>query len=444
MPLRSAWRRGAGLVLMSTTVLAAPAAQAPPPKVSAPAAGKPLAQGGDRGATGAMSAAEAALLAGTVAPIVEAIRGKKFRNPVPVSIVDDKVARAHFENRVAKYWPEAQVRAEERAYADLGLLPQKTDLVAELFDVLDEQAGGYYDPDRDTFFVLGDLPRATAPIIMAHEMTHALDDQEFNLDALIEKAGDEDREGALEAVIEGSGTVVMSAFIVRQIESGSLDPRTLVEFQESEIGRGERLKAAPLLVQRSLIAPYILGMAFLLRGEMIRMKTGGVTPSDIDRALTDPPISTEQILHPEKYWNPSKRDLPRRVDLDDLSPVLGEGWSKAGDGTLGELTIALLTGLDPGDPTSTDQPLERWTNAAATGWGGDLWHLYRRGEQSVTVLATLWDSAKDAREFESSLRLPEGARTRRRGDAVVVVAGEAGRKAGPLLEVSLKSLRSSG
>ena len=431
MPLRGAWRGGAGLVLVSTTLLAVPADQAPPAKAPSP----------QRGATAAMSAAEAAILAGTVAPIVEEIRGKKFRTPVPVSIVDDKVARAHFETRVARYWPEAQVRAEERAYADLGLLPRKTDLIAELFDVLDEQAGGYYDPDRDTFFVLGDLPRETAPIIMAHEMTHALDDQEFNLEALIEKAGDEDREGALEAVIEGSGTVVMSAFIVRQIESGGLDPRTLVEFQESEAGRGERLKAAPLLVQRSLIAPYILGMAFLLRGEMIRMKTGGVTPSDIDHALTDPPVSTEQILHPEKYWNPSKRDLPRPVDLDDLSPVLGEGWSKAGDGTLGELTLALLTGLDPGDPTSTDQPLERWTNAAATGWGGDLWHVYRRGDQSVTVLATLWDSAKDAREFESALRLPEGSRSRRRGDAVVVVAGEAGRKAGALLEASLKSLR---
>jgi len=434
--------RGIDLLVVAATLLARAAPQeAPPPLDTPPVPTSESAPTPVPAATASMSAAEVAALAEKVAPIVEEIRGLKFRRPVPVTIVDDAEARAHFETRVAKFWPEARIRAEERAYADLGLLPRETDLVAGILDVLDEQAGGYYDPDRDTFFVLGDLPRATAPIIMAHEMTHALDDQAFGIDALIEKAEGSDGEGALEAVVEGSGTVVMSVFILRQIASGALDPQTLVEFQGSEAGRAERLKAAPMFVQRSLIAPYILGMAFLLRGEMIRMQTGGVTPSDIDRALREPPLSTEQILHPEKYWDAPKRDLPQHVDLPDLSPLLGAGWSRAGDGTLGELTLALLTGLDPGDPTSTDRPLERWTNAAATGWGGDLWQLYRRGEQSVTVLMTLWDSARDAREFVDAVQVPAGARVRRRGDAVVVVAGEAGARAAALADAALRSLR---
>lgn len=394
-------------------------------------------------ATASMSAAEAAALAATVAPLVEEIRGRKFKSQVPVRIVDDAEARSHFESRIARYWPEDRIRAEERAYADLGLLPRETDLVEEIFDVLDEQAGGFYDPDRNTFFVLGDLPRATAPIIMAHEMTHALDDQEFDIDRLIEQAGDGDRESALEAVVEGSGTVVMSVFIVRQIEAGALDPKSLVEFQDSEAGRAERLKAAPSFVQRSLVAPYILGMAFLLRGEMIRMQTGGITPSDIDRALRDPPLSTEQILHPDKYWNPAKRDLPRSISVPDLSPGLGAGWSRIGEGTLGELTLALLTGLDPGDPTSTDRPLERWTNAAATGWGGDLWQLYRRGEKSATLLLTLWDTQRDAREFEEAVVVPPGGRVKRRGEAVVVAAGDPGAPLAALAESGLRSLLTS-
>jgi hypothetical protein len=378
-------------------------------------------------AAGALTREEVAALTVEIAPIVEEIRGARFDHPVTVEIVDDAAARAHFTQRLRKYWPEEAMRAEEILYAHLGLLPPQSDLAAVVFDVLEEQAGGYYDPDRDTFFVLGDLPRAAAPIIVAHELTHALDDQRFGIDALLDSAADDDdRAGALEAIVEGSGTAVMTVFIVRQLQAGRLDPEALREFQDSEMGRGERLKAAPLFVQRSVIAPYILGMAFLLRGEMIRMQTGGITPSDIDRAFREPPRSTEQILHPEKYWNPARRDPPRTVALPDMTPTLGDGWRLAGSGTLGELTVALVTGLDPGDPTSPDQPLERWTNAAATGWGGDRWQLYRNGTKAVSVFASVWDSERDAREFASALRMPAGASATRRGAAVVVVAGDAG------------------
>jgi len=389
-------------------------------------------------AAGSLTREEVAALTVEIAPIVEEIRGAQFKRPVPVEIIDDAGARAHFKERLRKYWPEEEMRAEEILYAHLGLLPPESDLAAVVFDVLEEQAGGYYDPDRDTFFVLGDLPRAAAPIIVAHELTHALDDQAFGIDRLLDAAADDDdRAGALEAVVEGSGTTVMTVFIVRQVKAGRLDPAALREFQDTEMGRGERLKAAPLFVQRSVIAPYILGMAFLLRGEMIRMQTGGITPSDIDRAFLQPPRSTEQILHPEKYWDPARLDPPRTVTLPDLSATIGDGWRLRGTGTLGELTVALVTGLDPGDPTSPDQPLERWTNAAASGWGGDRWQVYRNGERGVSVLASVWDSERDAREFAAALRLPTGAAVKRRGEAVVVVAGDAGAAARDVQRLAL-------
>lgn len=410
------------------------------PAKAAPPAGTP--EGPVAPAT--ISRQEAAALAVQIAPLVEEIRGAKFKHAVPVEVVDDAGARRHFQGRMERYWPAAQMHAEEIVYAQLGLLPPKSDLAGEVYDVLEEQASGFYDPERDTFFVLGDMPRSIAPIITAHELTHALDDQHFGIDALLAKTGDDsDRAGALDAVVEGSGTAVMSVFIVRQIQAGKLDPHALVEFQHTEAGQAVRLKATPLFVQRSLLAPYILGMAFLLRGEMVRMKTGGINPADIDHAFSDPPQSTEQILHPEKYWDPARRDLPRRVAFPDLSGTLGPGWRRAEKGDLGELTLALVTGLDPGDPTSTDHPLERWTNDAASGWGGDLWHLYRNGERAVTVLATVWDSDKDAREFEAGLRLPAGARVKRKADAVIVVAGDAGDKAGELLDRTLKAIRSA-
>ena len=392
----------------------------------------------------ALSREEAGALAAEVAPIVEEIRGAKFKRPVPVEIVDDRAARQHFKSRLQEHWPEAVRRAEETVDAHLGLIPPKTDLEEEVYDVLEEQAGGYYDPDRDTFFVLGDMPRAAAPIIVAHELTHALDDQRYGIDRLLLAAeGDDDRAGALEALIEGSGTVVMTVFIHRQIVAGRLDPKALLAFQETEVGKAERLKASPLFVQRTLIAPYILGMAFLLRGELIRIQTGGITPSDIDRAFSDPPRSTEQILHPEKYWDPARRDLPRAVALPDLSADLAPGWARAGEGNFGELTLALLTGLDPGDPTSPDRALERWTNAAASGWGGDRWNLYRNGDRAITVLATCWDTTNDAREFQAALALPEGAFVKRKGDVVVVVTGDAADKGRKLADRTLAGLKVS-
>jgi len=403
----------------------------------------PAPQGSD-GNAASLSKQEAAALAAEVAPIVEELRGAKFLRPVPVEIVDDAAARQHFKNRLQEHWPEEARRAEETVDAHLGLIPPQTDLEEEVFDVLEEQAGGYYDPDRDTFFVLGDMPRAAAPIIVAHELTHALDDQRYGIDRLLAAAEeDDDRSGALEAVVEGSGTVVMTAFIHRQIVAGKLDPKSLLSFQESEVGRAERLKASPLFVQRSLIAPYILGMAFLLRGEMIRIQTGGITPSDLDRAFTDPPVSTEQILHPEKYWDPAQRDLPRALTLPDLSADLGPGWSRRGEGNLGELTLGLLTGVDPGDATSPDRALERWTNAASSGWGGDRWNLYRNGARAVTVLATSWDTDRDAREFEAGLQLPPGATVRRKGEQVVVVAGDTGEKGRKIADRTMSGLKVS-
>lgn len=408
-----------GALLAAAAPAALPATEpAATPPASAPAATAAVAA--------SIGKEEAAELAKSIAPIVEEIRGAKFKQPVRVEIIDDAGARRHFEGRIRKYWPERQVRAEEVLYRHLGLLPEPTDLVAVVFDVLEEQAGGFYDPDRDTFFILGDLPRGAAPIIIAHELTHALDDQHFGIDRLLEAAPDEDHAGALDSVIEGSGTTVMNTFIVRQLQAGRLDTAALEDFQSSEMGRGEKLKAAPVFIQRSIVAPYFVGLAFLLRGEMIRMKTGGITPSDIDRAFREPPQSTEQILHPEKYWDPAKADPPRAVDLPDQSAKLGDGFALDATGTLGELTVALLTGLDPGDPNSPDRPLERWTNAAASGWGGDSWQVYRKGAAAISLFVTVWDSEQDAREFEAAVKVAAGVLVQRRGDAVAIAAGDAG------------------
>src|SRR6185503_11214368 len=96
-----------------------------------------------------------------------------------------------------------------------------------------------------------------------------------------------------------------------------------------------------------------------------------------------------------------------------------------------------LTGLDPGDPTSPEMPLERWTNQAASGWGGDSWQVYRRGDAAVSLFVTVWDTERDAREFEQAVQVAKGARVKRKGQAVAIVAGDTGAAAKELIRRAL-------
>jgi hypothetical protein len=356
-------------------------------------------------------------------------------------VVDDAQAGAYFRLRLEKFWPPAQMRAEQIAYIQLGLLPAGADMEKALFGLLEEQAGGFYDPASGTVFVLGDMPKSSAPLFMAHELSHALDDQHYGIDAMIEKTrDDQDRGNGVSAVVEGSGMLVMTLFLSREMIAGRLTPESMEELGRSEAGRAEKLKASPPLLQRGLLAPYMLGQTFILRGDVSRIKMGA-QGADYERLFRDPPVSSEQLLHPEKYWDDAKKDSPREVRLPDLCGTLGAGWSQAGRGNLGEMNLAILTspgGIDPLSPEATNPAA--WTNEAAAGWGGDRWSLCAAGDRHVTILATLWDTPEDATQFDAALPAMEGRRVARRGDAVVLLAGDAPEGAENLAAAALKAL----
>jgi hypothetical protein len=372
---------------------------------------------------GALTTAEATALTRELMPRVEQIRGRRFLRPVPVEVVGDEAARKHFASRLEKYHPAEELRAEQDMYTDLGLLPPGEDLSARFFSLLEEQAGGYYDPDSDTFFVLDDMPRAAGPVLIAHELTHALDDQHFSIDTFFDSASaDDDRATVAGAVVEGSGSVVMTAYLIEEMRAGRMDPSAMKQLMETEAGRAERLDAAPAILQRALLAPYLLGQTLTLRGDPSSLGRG-VKPDDIDRLFREPPVSTEQLLHPEKYWDAGRKDPPRAVAPGDLSATLGDGWRLGGSGVLGELTLSLVCGASNPSLESVEatQPAA-WTSACATGWGGDRWQIYRNGERHVTVVATVWDTEQDAIEFLTALGAA-GRRPARRGNAVCLVLG---------------------
>lgn len=378
-----------------------------------------------------------------VIPEVEAIRGLKFKRTVPVAVVDDATARKYALERLHRFIPDDEIRAQQKAYGLLGVMPVQTDMMQQYLDVLGEQAGGFYDPGTKSFFLLDDMPASLVSVLTSHELTHALEDQHYDLDArLTQSLGNDDLVFARSAVHEGSATLVMGLYVTRAMTQGTLRMEDLQAVADSEVGRGEKLSAMPPALRRPLLGTYILGAVFLLRGNPGNLQSVGFPVQDSIRAWSDGPLSSEQILHPEKYWDPTKRDDPKKVDLGRAGKALGNRWRLSGTGVLGELLLGVLVGApSPSGALGLGTPeIGEWTNAAASGWGGDRWELWTQGDAAVAVLETVWDTPEDAEEFAGALpQSRPGFVWRRRSDRVAIVAGDAGRKTDALLKLLLES-----
>jgi len=374
-------------------------------------------------------------VAARIAPRVEALRGLNFLRPVPVQVVDADHAVRLLLERIAAFQPREQLDRTCRAYELLGLLPAGFDLLGTVADWMRGDVGGFYDPPSGSLFVIDRGSIAHRPLVIAHELTHALEDQHFDIDARQRDAmDDDDRSLALAAVREGSAVRLASVLALSDADSGlGLDADRSAGGEDP--GGSDARVALPPVLLRQFLAPYVLGPLFLAAGAGRDGAPAEYRAEVIDRAWLDPPRSTEQILHPEKYWSEATRDTPRAVDLGQAGSALGRGFVRTMHGTLGELTLGTLVGAPPPDGAGGE-----WSVAASSGWGGDRWELWERGDTAVVLLGILWDTPGDAREFADALPTDTGLRWRVRGDAAALVAGDAGRRAERVLERALRHL----
>jgi hypothetical protein len=142
---------------------------------------------------------------------IEELRGKKFLRAVDTSLTNREEFIEHAKARIASMVPAEQLLGSEVMAKMLSLIPPEMDLMATTFEILEEQVGGYYDPQADTFYLMESFTGPMAEIILAHELTHALDDQLFDLDGgLRARIEDSDASAAYSAVVEGSGTSAMN------------------------------------------------------------------------------------------------------------------------------------------------------------------------------------------------------------------------------------------
>lgn len=288
----------------------------------------------------------------------------------------------------------AQMHAVEVTLKKLGLAPPNFQFRPLVVRLLTEQVAGYYDPKAQQFHLADWIDIDGQKPIMAHELTHALQDQHFNLRRFEQwPKGDSDAELAAHALIEGDATLAMSEYVMK-------NPLRALGFLKSLATTGmasEELDKAPRALRETLLFPYQEGM----RWTRVLHQYGGWTKvSDAFKTL---PQSTEQILHPEKYF---VHEAPVKVSLPDIRLSLGRGWRRIDSDVNGEWSFYLI--LDQFLKSAAD------SKRAAAGWSGDRYAVYENGRGQVAYISlSEWDTEKDAREFfdaymkRSRLRYPE-------------------------------------
>ena len=331
-----------------------------------------------------IEATNAAIRAEVEANVV-ALRGLEPLATITPVVLSRDALRDRLAAEMAETTPEA-ARADVLELSAFDFMEPDYDLAAAQLELQGDGILGYYDPDTAEFVVVNDgaLLDAPAQWTHAHEYVHALQDQHYDLGALTDDTVNSEFQAAVRALAEGEAELVQYLYLTE----GSFfsdEETTAIIADAAAAGRDDLDNYPPVLIS-SLVFPYSSGSRFV---EAL-YNDGGFAA--IDAAWLDPPRSTEQILHPERYL---AGDAPQIVALNPLTDTLGVGWEQIADDILGEFFLREY--LDQQLAASAAERL-------AEGWGGDRYAVYWNETTGGLVMALrlVWDTAADAAEFAAT------------------------------------------
>ncbi len=328
-----------------------------------------------------------------IAAQVEQIRGLQPKAAITPVLIDEATLRANLTADFDRENPPRQLAASQAVLTTLGLLPAGTNLRTAYLDLESGQVIGYYSPSQHQLFLVSRSGGVgpTQEVTYAHEFTHQLQDQNFDLAKLGLDAPDQgDRSLARLALVVGDAVATQSAWMAAHLTPADL---AQVLADASDPTAAAALQRAPAILRTTSLFPYTQGYAWV--GQL--MASGGTAA--VNAAFGRPPDSTEQVLHPDRY---AAHEEPILVSVPSgLASALGAGWSASAQDTLGELL--LRTWLSMGG-----LPLADATTAAA-GWSGDRIQLLTGpGGRTALAIVTAWDSVADASEFAAAARQVTG------------------------------------
>jgi len=319
---------------------------------------------------------------------VSAMRGLKFKEPINKKVsTQEDIREMMMEDLEDPELIEA-LYGEGKMLFMLGLISGDFDYKKFIVDLYVDQLGGFYVPETRTIHIAAWMPAESQATIFAHELTHALQDQYFDLQSLLEsEIGNSDKNMARTSIVEGEATFIMFEYECNQMGGSLSDLPQLSMVQLQELipyaSDSEIMKNAPPILVETLNFPYIYGMDFF----MAYLRDYGW--ENVPALYADLPQSTEQIIHPEKYLSANK-DVPIKIDLKDAESVPGKGWKKINTDVLGEFFFKIFLREFTTKGTAT---------IASEGWGGDQVQVLEKGSSLILLLMTAWDTPKDAKEF---------------------------------------------
>ena len=325
--------------------------------------------------------------------------GLRIRHEIKRQLVDRQQVQKYVEERIREDEDAQRLRSSEGVLKKLGLLPKDFDLQAFLVELLREQVAGYYDTKSKTVYLLDWLQPSSQLPVMAHELTHALQDQNFGLEKWIGKGtsektpsqevrGDEEI-AARHAVVEGQAMAVMIDYLLEPTGGSVVKSPLITEaIQQSMMESSDSpvFNRAPLFLKRVLLFPYRYGLDFerelLVKGGKEKAFAG---------VFKSPPQNTRQVMEPATYLAGEKlADMP----VPDIAKLLGENWEKYDVGSIGEFDIAVMAEIYA-DPDTAIKIYPHWR-------GGWYYAAKRKdGGELVLVMVTKWENAATAAAFQA-------------------------------------------
>jgi hypothetical protein len=354
---------------------------------------------------------------------VAAIRGLKLKRPVGKGIYTREQLKGFILESFEKELPDEKAASWAASLKMFGMIPREMELKKTFIDFLVSQVGGFYDPEKKCLNCISTKLSIIAHIVMAHEILHSFQDQYVDLQGYYKDVEfNNDILGARQAVIEGEAQHLTTLYAQRHpaemaAELAGARPADLGVFALQQFAASS---GAPPYLMETMTFPYIVGERFIKTA----LRRGGW--GAVDDLYRLPPHSTEQIAHPEKFFE--NRDEPVKIVLPGAEDLFGcdesKEWEKFDENTLGELQVKILIKL-------TADPIRAMR--ASVGWDGDTYVLYRRKktEEDVMIWALTFDSVKDAEEFfdaeAKGLRLKyEARRTEGEGGGHGILQGSDG------------------
>jgi len=351
----------------------------------------------------------------------ESVRQLRLRRRVMIEIEDGDAIAQSLRSQIE----EEEIERARLVYGALGLLDAEEDLYSMFAGVLGEQVIGYYDPDTQRLVIRDDVMAGLAgsfgpeqaqeaSLVLVHELVHALQDQRLGLGESYQKERTADADNAFRAVVEGDATLAMLAEALRQqgipLSAATAGIQQMGDYVDLDaLVRGEKLDDAPAILRVTLVAPYLRGLQFAAA-----VQGRGGWPA-VNNAHRRPPATTEQVLHPDKYF---AREQAETIQIPKSRALLAAGFDRVEEDTLGELELSVYLGQ--GRASGTHEQ-------AAAGWAGDQLAVYQRDEKTAVIWWTSWDSELDAQEAFAAARSvspkDSSARVERKGRAVLIVRG---------------------